>query len=130
MPAHIYEVADPARPLVQTDEPFTFEAFFEGSHDANGTSDEGHADVWTIGPGHTFGEFTDHVDRERALLGSGSEPTGEPAYITLVTTVEPQGGGAGFGGGRSDRGDDRLRLRLFDGETGTMYAAGSLEVEG
>jgi len=94
----------------------------------NEVDQEAHVDLLSIGDGATFAELSAHVADERGRIESGTLPVGPPEYVTLVATVEAGEGATGSAEVDVNEGTIGFACIAFDGEQGTMYAAGPLEV--
>ncbi len=96
----------------------------------NEVDQEAHVDLLTIGDGGSFTELSAHVADERARIESGTVPIGPPDFVTLLTKVEAAEGATGSQRVAVSEGTIGFACIAFDGERGTMYAAGPLEVAG
>lgn len=94
----------------------------------NEVDQEAHVDLLSIGDGATFAELSTHVAGERGRIESGSPPIGKPGYVTLVATVEAAEEATGSAEVDVSEGTIGFACIAFDGERGTMYAAGPLEI--
>lgn len=94
----------------------------------NEVGQDAHVDLLSIGDAGSFAELSAHIADERGRIESGSLPVGPPEFVTLVTTLEAAEQATASAEVRMDEGTLGFACIAFDGEQGTMYAAGPLEV--
>ena len=58
----------------------------------NKTEAEVFFDMWRIAGGHTYEEFTAHIDEERRLADAGDQGLGPPSYAEDLIQIRVQQG--------------------------------------
>ncbi len=94
----------------------------------NEVDQEAHVDLLRIDDEATFAELSAHVADERGRIEAGSLPIGRPAFVTKLTTVEAAEGATTSEEIAVSAGTIGFACIAFDGEQGTMHAAGPLDV--
>jgi len=96
----------------------------------NETTEKAHVDLLSIDQDHTFADFEAHVAQEQAGFDAGDQPMGPPAFLGYIATVETPPSSTGSGTISVSDGTIVFACITYDGQHGTIRAAGPLLVTG